>query len=485
MTGELVLRYYILTKIKLFRDYLTLCEPIELKFSSATTNLQIGTAFIQIPFDLIESLDTSQVTQINRPTLIGCTSEIFNLRNKIIGNIKINFQLTIYDRTSPRSIESLSIDRTFVTSQLQKSPRDTNKNVCMDDNRQKSSQIKSKQTKNIDNLYLGRVEKSHLEQLSSHRSIGETRKLSSRIQNASPLFDYLSGRPLTRHQEAEALKEMENVSPTESLIDEIETNLKAKISSPRKIRQQLLENVSKLSPKVDAFDPINRIDSIRLTVLNLTLTKAGLRELTNRKNIDENAPLVDSSFTVECQIDPQLNKRSKKSRHHHNACDAIRFVSRDTDSFMDRIVFNGEVVRSISNASRAGAFAVITFVIWFRSAKMQHSEMIGTSSVRFMDVLNANNNFTLNNRCAIRTTTGHIVVGLLDTKIEVGCRGIHFGVDFLDAISIEPTIENDCQSIDSCAYTVSCRDCCCNQTKRSMCTCFECQKLSEHEQRID
>lgn len=80
-----------MTRLKLFKHYLLTCEPIEIEFSSVTTNFPIGKAFIRIPKDLINYLKGSLKTE--DCSFVNVNQCIVNSQNKNIGDITLGFEL--------------------------------------------------------------------------------------------------------------------------------------------------------------------------------------------------------------------------------------------------------------------------------------------------------------------------------------------------------------------------------------------------------
>lgn len=71
----------------------------------------------------------------------------------------------------------------------------------------------------------------------------------------------------------------------------------------------------------------------------------------------------------------------------------------------------------------------------YRDIESSESHTLGTARVQLADVIQASN-LTFHQQCIpVTTTTSQIIIGRISLKIELGCRGLHFGSDFLEAIS--------------------------------------------------
>lgn len=76
----------------------------------------------------------------------------------------------------------------------------------------------------------------------------------------------------------------------------------------------------------------------------------------------------------------------------------------------------------------------ISLVVKYRDIESSESRTLGAVEFRLADVLQSTN-LTFQQQSPVKTETNEIVIGRLAVKVELGCRGLHFGADFLDAIS--------------------------------------------------
>lgn len=75
----------------------------------------------------------------------------------------------------------------------------------------------------------------------------------------------------------------------------------------------------------------------------------------------------------------------------------------------------------------------VTFKIWFRQLGEKQSQTFGIAVVRVRDIVKSTN-FRYVAKCSV--TIGDIVLGTLFVRLELGTRGLHFGRDFIEAISL-------------------------------------------------
>lgn len=78
---------------------------------------------------------------------------------------------------------------------------------------------------------------------------------------------------------------------------------------------------------------------------------------------------------------------------------------------------------------------MISLIVRYRDIESSESRIIGSVRVQLADVMQATN-LTFQQQCSVKTTTSEILIGRLAIKVELGCRGLHFGEDFLEAISL-------------------------------------------------
>lgn len=79
-------------------------------------------------------------------------------------------------------------------------------------------------------------------------------------------------------------------------------------------------------------------------------------------------------------------------------------------------------------------FTNLVFVVTFHSLGKKKPQIIGTSRIYIRDIVNSSN-LSLTKKAPVFSTDGHILIGTVLLKLELGCHGVHFGSDFFEAIS--------------------------------------------------
>lgn len=263
-----VVHYNILTKLKLFRNYLISSDGIELRFTTGISNITIGSAIVPIPEHLIKFIDKNQLSERivkSRKTHIKC--KIINSHKKIIGHVNVSFDLIISN--SAISEKELNHSAIATVSTNQHEIDIENKPIAA------SKLKKSKKEKN----YL----KKTATMIESLKSI----KISSKNQMASPFIEYLSGKMLDDYDKDRIMKSMEQISPSESLIDLLTVDLDCLYGN----------QLDKLHLKQS-----NQIDSVRLNIYELNLTKAGVREILNEDGCNHNI-FTSGTFIVDVVLE--------------------------------------------------------------------------------------------------------------------------------------------------------------------------------------
>lgn len=130
-----------------------------------------------------------------------------------------------------------------------------------------------------------------------YTALFENSSLKEGNQTSSKAYGYLTGRTMSRSEEIEALNELKSMSPTGSFIEAISSG--ATNSTDCDIRKN--------------------IDSLRVKVVALSLSKAGERETASRSLTGQTRD-VQTVFVVECKLSPFLQKV-------HDLNDPIRFTA--------------------------------------------------------------------------------------------------------------------------------------------------------------
>lgn len=355
-----VVNYNILTKFDLFKSYLLSCEPIEIKLTSVKTNLQIGTCFVPISKRILNS--TEKRIEVKN------SYQIFSPRNINLGEIVLNFKINFIESSSEIGYQK----RLFQDSSETSTDRTSSKLFVH----------------KIPDLNLGSPMKSFRVLQRSDRS---------------SVINYLTGRKMSRNEETKALKEICEISPAGSLIEalnEIEETPRCTFDLPEEI------NYTKM------------IDSVKISINNLCLTKAGTREISVKKG---------AVFIIECKIDEELKTKS--------ADDEFRVSSKNIINFDQTIDFNAESIQRIKILNEKKDF-FFKFFIWFREFGTKQSKLLGTAQITLNEILKSNK-FSCHKKCPVKSSNGMILMGNLIVKLELGVKGLNFGLDFIDAVNFD------------------------------------------------
>lgn len=271
--SDRTISYQIKTNAKLFYEYLQTCEPIEIKLTSSISNLQIGTAFIKLPVELVKFVRAGpSAASISHKS----THQIFSPKNSVVGEVLLAFHIYLTPNQTPRMVSPCDVITSNCSTDDQKMPSSV---------RLKTATPGNKQTALLEN---STVKKSN--------------------RTSSRAYGYLTGRTMSRADEIEALKELKSMSPTGSFIEALS---------------------SSATSSADA-DLRKNIDSLRVKVVALSLSKAGERETTSRSVTGQ------TMFILECKLSPSLHKTD----------DPIRFTAeQDVSSLSSRFtIFCSDVI---------------------------------------------------------------------------------------------------------------------------------------------
>lgn len=305
------IHYDILTKLTLFRNYLRSSESVEVKFSSGISNIEIGRSNIPIPAELIEFLDRQSSSKKVKKFRRRC--HIYNAQQKMMGELLVEYGLSLYDRTLNESEFDEKIDDKLLTTNGDEIENDMNHfNLDLEINSPSKKSVHKTKCKSK-SPYKNVNSEKLLEKLSS----SSTKRLSSKSGVSSSLMNYLTGRPLAEVEENEARQAMMSTSPTESLIEFLSNDLND-LYLPKKINDTEL-NVLK------------KIDCLRIQVQDLCLTRAGTREILSNNALIESS-FSSGTFTVDVDLDSILSTKSPFERNHKFTSKVTRIFSSSIES---------------------------------------------------------------------------------------------------------------------------------------------------------
>ncbi|XP_031632072.1 uncharacterized protein LOC116346267 [Contarinia nasturtii] len=441
-----VIQYNILTKLTLFRNYLRSSESIEVKFSSGISNIEIGHTNIPIPVELIKFLDQNTSHSVEKVKKIRRRCHIYNAQQKIMGEILMEYGLTLYDRVlSEGEIDNKIDDKIFSINEKQCVEIENNMNhfnLDLDPSSQSMKKSMHKTKFKVKSPH----KKMNAENVLDKMASSKTKRLSSKSRRiSSPLMNYLTGRPLAEVEENEARQAMASTSPTESLIDLLSNDLNG-LYIPR--------NMNDIELKL-----LKKIDCLRIQVYDLCLTRAGTREILSKNALNETS-FSSGTFTVDVDLDSILSTKSSFEKNNMFMSKVTRIFSSSIESLPPCIAFNRSSVHKLNTfciKSRSSyANGIISLIIRYRDIESSESRTLGTARIQLADVMQATN-LTFHQQCPVTTTTSEIIIGRLSVNVELGCRGLHFGADFIEAISSNAidanihSVSNECGSNFACS----------------------------------
>ncbi|XP_055320202.1 C2 domain-containing protein 3 isoform X2 [Sitodiplosis mosellana] len=414
-----VTHYDILTKPTLFRNYLRSSESVEVRFSSGISNIDIGKANIPIPVELIEFFDQQSFNSTQKTKKFRKRCHIFNAQNKIMGELLAEYELVLYDRVfSETEMDSEILTNKCTTKKNVGIENDMNQfNLDLDhgpiSSTKKSHKKKSKSPH----------KKIHIEKLIDKVPTSNTKRLSSKATCASPLLNYLTGRPLAEIEENEAVKAMQSTSPTESLINFLSYDLNG-LYLPKKTNDAELKVLKK-------------IDCLRVQVYDLCLTRAGTREILS-KNATNESGFSSGTFSIDVDLDSILSIKSPFEKNNVFTSKVTRIFGSSIETLPPSVTINRSSVHKLNafciKSRSSYANGIISLIVRYRDIESSESRTLGTAQIQLADVIQAAN-LTFRQQCPVTTTISEIIIGRLSVKVELGCRGLHFGADFLEAIS--------------------------------------------------
>lgn len=82
---------------------------------------------------------------------------------------------------------------------------------------------------------------------------------------------------------------------------------------------------------------------------------------------------------------------------------------------------------------------MVHLTYWYRDVISNRSRYFGLTKIPLADIMQGTD-FTYKRQCPIRTSQGGVIVGAVMVKIELGCRELHFGSDYINAMSMTKSI---------------------------------------------
>ena len=268
--------YKILTNSALFHQYIRSCEPIEIKFTSAISNLLIGGTFVSIPIEIINYFSADSKNSLNcclssPSSFIHQTVQqpIFSTKGIIIGTIVINFKINLFATKINKMVSP------NVLNNRCEPERDNSSNITSV--RSNKTNMENK-TSFDDTVIMSGINKQN----------SAPKSLLHESKKKNVLIQYLSGCDMTTDQKMLALNEIRAVSPSESVIEAVSGGTLRSCNST-------------VDPKL-----LSSIDSIRISVVNFIPTNAGVREAIGSLTDSQEKSGIRSNVSIECKPNPCL-----------------------------------------------------------------------------------------------------------------------------------------------------------------------------------
>lgn len=137
-------------------------------------------------------------------------------------------------------------------------------------------------------------------------------------------------------------------------------------------------------------------------------------------------------------------------------------------SFREVIEFNRSAVHKLNSfcikSRSAYTNGRISLLVSYRDVESSVAQTLGTAQFQLADIIHATN-FAFQQQCPVTIASSEIICGRIEITVELGCRGLHFGADFLEAISIDSINANNLP-VRATVDTADIDDYCfnCNQT---------------------
>ena len=477
---EIAETYIIRTNEELFKEYLINCETVELVIISEKSHELVGTARVS---DLLNLLNGKSYFRY---------IPILNDNGSRIGDIHVTMKLSSVPKTqkqSPSKSELLKKKRQVFSKIL---PDDTNR--CQNSYRSDIDEFTKATLLHENENDFQKALKNAKQSENSYRSIlmeqkfdpskkkfrscyGVNDKLVAQVvaraqrlrgailretrdeellalsegstiesyhsdaDNEATLYEYFLGKKMSLWEERKAIKALRTTSPTPSLIDlaaeTIRTCRNEKTSQPSLERNQLTkssktiddlslpETASLRQPKKHA--PIDYVDSLRIAVESLTLSSAGFRRV--QSSCLSRGDGLPISVTYFVQYDAMFGNLKKFNRKIINESKPVKLSSQKQVGQI--IYFNHSAVYDLPK-NYLQMDMPLKFKIFTRHLNQRTPTELGIGSMYVGDAARSN---SLSSTQRLAIVNKGIKIGELKVTVELGCDKIHFGKQFVEAVT--------------------------------------------------
>ncbi|XP_033211693.1 uncharacterized protein LOC117169427 isoform X2 [Belonocnema kinseyi] len=464
--------YTIKTNFQLFEDYIKNCGSLELTIKAEKKNKVIGTAHV------IDLLDIFKSKPFTRYFPIVDESE------KSIGSIHVSIEVTDATSIEKMTVKAQTNQKSEVDEELFVDKKSFNTHAGNLMNSKVDFLFPARNTKQEEHMYRSILKDKRIEfvepikkfnfevpeRLQDQANI-KARKLKSALlkealedesfvydaekflyENFHPdvcpekeakLYEYFLGKEMNFVDECTALETLRSTSPTRSLIEFATESMHCRqpdnpsvseINKTNFLKDDVKGEVDEIKVynenpvtefKTRVISPLDYVDSLQVIVRSLYLTPAGYRRVKSSCLSQDVASNSVTYFVHYDSINESSNQLKKKCIMEKKP---VKMSSRK--EIDQEIHFNHQGVYNISK-SYTYMDNPVKFRVFHRHLNQRSPTLLGIGSLYVNDVV-ATKHLTMSQRVAV--VNKGIKVGELEVTVELGCDGIHFGKDFVDAV---------------------------------------------------
>ncbi|XP_034935000.1 uncharacterized protein [Chelonus insularis] len=283
-------------------------------------------------------------------------------------------------------------------------------------------------------------------------SISDSLNSNESVKKEAALYEYFLGKEMSFRSEKNALETLRTCSPTPSLIDIATETIKScnqnKLEITKKERKTYhnsnfhssyseddtesdsIISSNKICLHSKAASPLDYVDSVKIIVDFLILSSAGYRRV--KSSCISRGDGLPIAVTYIVQYDTMfinvknLNKNNKKIL---NPRKSVKMCSKRQEGLL--VYFNHENVYDLSK-QYLYTDVPLKFKVFNRHINQKTPTELGLGSIYISD---ASKSQFLSSTQKVAIIKKGIKTGELKVKIELGCDKIHFGRQFVEAIS--------------------------------------------------
>lgn len=244
---------------------------------------------------------------------------------------------------------------------------------------------------------------------------------------------------MTRREERKALETLRATSPTPSLIDLAQETIRgcprrnfSSVAGDRVPCTKTIEEVSQpetASSHSRELAPIDHVDSLRIAVESLTLSSAGYRRVRSSCMSRGDGVPVSVTYFVHYDAIFSGSKKSNSSRKPTNESRPVKLCSKKQVGQV--VYFNHSAVYDLQK-TYLRLDGPLRFKIFNRHLNQRTPTELGIGSMYVADAARAP---TLSSTQRLAIVCKGIKIGELKVTVELGCDRVHFGKQFVEAVT--------------------------------------------------